>query len=557
MSSKAGFRVLRAVLGASVLLVAEGAHAQVIEVGPGDDLEAAVNALAPGDELVLQGGTYELSGRFAMSVSGTEAEPILIRAKDGEQPHVHREGADENIIDVVLAEHVTLRGIEFSGGSAGIRMSEARFFTIEACEVHDTGDVALRANDTGVVYESLRFLRNHIHHTNNTGEGMYLGCNENECQFANGLIEGNYIHHTNQASVDQGDGIELKEGSYNNVVRDNVIHDTNYPCILTYSTAGNGPPNVIERNLLYNCGDHAIQSAADAVIRNNVILGAGSDGIAMQPHQSGSPGNLVVVHNTVLDADGNALSVRDATGSVVIANNALYTASATALFVNGPLDQIVVLGNVVQGGVQGPSSGTIGGDVDADFVAAELSGMPPNDVFPAMGGALVGAGDGAHVTDDDFNGTAREGVADVGAYRFAAGGNPGWPLGPGFKDDAPAPAGAGGSGGAGGGAAGGGGSGDGADAGILDGGGAQDAGRGGTGAGAGGRGGSAGEGAGGRAPAAGNGADGGATTGDDDGESGCSCRVGVGRRRSSLQFVLLLVACTLVARRSRLRRVRS
>ena len=48
------------------------------------------------------------------------------------------------------------------------------------------------------------------------------------------------------------------------------------------------------------------------------------------------------------------------------------------------------------------------------------------DVFPAPGSILVAAGSPAHVVADDFNGTAREGVADVGAYLFSADGNPGW-----------------------------------------------------------------------------------------------------------------------------------
>ncbi len=117
--------------------------------------------------------------------------------------------------------------------------------------------------------------------------------------------------------VSQGDGIEVKEGSSGNVIRDNV---------------------------LWNCGDHGIQSAADATIRNNIILSAGSDGIAMQPHQTGIPSNLMVVHNTILKAT--------------------------------------------------------------------------ND----------------YVTADDFNGTDRMGVADIGAYAWAAGGNPGWTLAAGFKD---------------------------------------------------------------------------------------------------------------------------
>ena len=192
------------------------ASAEVFFAGPEDSIdgiEATINSLEAGDELVLSGGTYTLGGRFSFSIAGTEAAPIVIRAADGEVPHFDRPNASQNIIDIDDAEHVIIRGIEFSGGSAGLRVSGARFLTIEECEIHDTGDVAVRANDTGVTYEGLRILRNHIHHTNNTGEGMYLGCNNAGCEVVDSLIEGNYIHHTNQQSVTQGDGIEIKEGS--------------------------------------------------------------------------------------------------------------------------------------------------------------------------------------------------------------------------------------------------------------------------------------------------------------------------------------------------------
>jgi hypothetical protein len=74
-----------------------------------------------------------------------------------------------------------------------------------------------------------------------------------------------------------------------------------------------------------------------------------------------------------------------------------------------------------------------------DLVSASYAGAPPMDLYPASGGALIGAGDTSWVTDDDFNGTARGGVSDVGAYKFAAGGNPGWMLMSGFKGTAPVP----------------------------------------------------------------------------------------------------------------------
>ncbi len=191
----------------------------------------------------------------------------------------------QNIIEVSASRYVIFRGIEFTGGSHGIRLMDSDFVTIEECEIHETGDVAMSANSGGT-YEGLRILRNHIHHTHGTGEGMYLGCNSNGCRVANSLIEGNYIHHTNGADVDQGDGIEIKEGSYGNVVRDNVIHDTNYPGIITYSTVGNGPPNVLEGNVIWNSNDNAIQSAADVIMRNNIVLG----NIALQSHQARQPG---------------------------------------------------------------------------------------------------------------------------------------------------------------------------------------------------------------------------------------------------------------------------
>lgn len=417
----------------ALALVPAVAHAADVEVSPGEDLAAVVNALQPGDVLTMRGGMYELSGRFGINLVATADAPIVIQAARGETPHVHREGTDQNLVDFDNAEYLTIRGIEFSGGSAGLRFSNARFVTLEGNDVHDTGDVAIRANDTGIVYEGFQILRNDVHHTNSTGEGMYLGCNDNGCQFTGALIEGNHVHHTNQASVEQGDGIEIKEGSSDNIIRDNVIHDTNYPCILTYANAGNGGQNIIERNVMWNCGDHGIQVAADAIIRNNIILSAGSNGIAMQSHQSGAPANLVVSHNTVLRSGDHAVRLGDVVGSVVLANNALYSESGNAIFfAGGDAAMVTVVGNVGQGGISG-LDGTLGaGDLAADFISATFAGMPPIDVFPAPGGALIGAGDAAYQADDDVNCLARA-SADVGAYGAGTPTNPGWVISEGFK----------------------------------------------------------------------------------------------------------------------------
>lgn len=414
----------------ALLWVAVGLPAMAAEIGPGDDIRAAIADLGPGDELVLRGGTYTVSSGFRITVNGTQAQPAVIRAKPGERPLILQTNAGQNIIEISGSSHLIVRGVAFTGGSHGIRLMSSNFVTIEECEVYETGDVAISANSGGT-YRGLRLLRNHVHHTNGTGEGMYLGCNSNACRVADSLVEGNYIHHTNRPSVEQGDGIELKEGSYGNVIRDNVIHDTNYPGILTYSTVGNGPANLIEGNVIWNTNDNSIQVAADAVIRNNIVFGSP---IALQAHQAGSPANIQLVHNTIL-ANGSAINVRNVSGPVLIANNAVYAESGAAInLISGNTSLVSLAGNVGRGGLSGAASGYVNGNgVAADFVNGHFNGAPPIDVFPRPGSALIGAALPAHAIATDFNGTGRAGSSDAGAYRFNAAGNPGWRIAAGFK----------------------------------------------------------------------------------------------------------------------------
>jgi hypothetical protein len=405
------------------------ATAATVEIGPGADVRAAIAALHPGDELVLRGGTYSFNSRFAVTALGTAAQPITIRGKGGETALIEMDTPDQNVVEIDGSQYLVVSNLHFRGGSQGIRLMSSSFVTVEDSEVYETGDVGITAN-AGGTYQGLLIQHNHIHHTNGSGEGMYLGCNNNACRIMNSVIEWNYVHDTNGPTVEQGDGIEVKEGSAGNIIRNNVVHDTNYPGIITYSTMGNGPPNVIEGNVIWNTNDYAIQSAADSIIRNNIVLGT----IGLQTHQSGSPSNQVLAHNTIIATD-DGIDVRNVSGSVVIANNAIYSRSGTAInLISGSTNLVTVAGNVGAGGVSGASGGFVNGNgIAADFVAASFVGAPPIDVFPKAGSALLAAGVAQYVTEFDFNGTPRAGAKDVGAYKYQAGGNPGWTLAASFK----------------------------------------------------------------------------------------------------------------------------
>jgi hypothetical protein len=406
--------------------------ARTITAKPGDDIEKIISTLLAGDTLFLEDGNYTLTERFSLSISGTSQNPIIIRAAQGAHPRFHRASANQNIWDIENAHYVTIDGLHFSGGSAGVRVWTASHFTFSNNEIFGTDDAALTMNINGGKYDNVKILKNHIHDARGTGEGMYLGCNFNKCQLSNSLIEGNYIHNT--LNAEQGDGIEIKEGSSGNIIRNNVIHDTNYPCILTYGTVGNGPQNIIENNLVYNCGDHGIQSAAYTIIRNNVVLNTKLDGIAMQHHQSSDPANHVVVHNTIVKATGAAIYLNGNSGPVIIANNAIYSESGKSLELSNTLNTSLKLSGNVGSGAYDGLSGFKQGNISTDFVQGHYKGQPPIDVRPAPGSKLIGAGNSTTAVTTDFDGNTFNHLVDTGAYAYNSTKNKlSWALSANFK----------------------------------------------------------------------------------------------------------------------------
>ncbi len=278
-----------------------------------------------------------------------------------------------------------------------------------------------------------------MHHTGldtsgpTEGEGMYLGCNNNTCRLTNSLIIGNYVHHTRSTSSGGNDGIEVKVGSYNNIIRDNVIHDTNiaekYPCIFVYG--GGSGINTVEGNAMWNCGE-GIYAVSDAVVRNNVIFNSDS-GISSYSHQQvATRKNLTIVNNTIYN-HGTCLYLRmSGVTGVIVANNAVYCGSTTAVDASG-LSSVTLSANYVSGALSSVSI-----DNSAFFaggLAANAFNDPANlDFWPKSGSPLLGKANVSFVPPLDFNGTSRTAQFEVGAYETEGlTTNPGWKIIAGFK----------------------------------------------------------------------------------------------------------------------------
>ena len=385
---------------------------KTVTLSPGENWFSMLSgpSLQPGDEIILKPGVYSNSKRLEISQRGTAEKPIMIRAARDAKVTIKRPDAKQNTINLAGCQHLIIRDLEITGGSAAIRIGKkgthlAKFITLENLHIHHIGGVAVTANYSGESYEALTFRHNHIHHTGGHGEAFYLGSNSNPDGSTNGyifnsVIENNYIHDLKGGTVSQGDGIELKDGSYGNIVRDNVIHDTNYPGIIVYDTDGKAP-NIIERNVIWNTGDHGIQAAADAIIRNNIIFGTGGEGIYCRNHQSAVVGNLTIVHNTILSKRSiRIIPPKKLSGEMVIANNALSVEP-----------RIPSITGITQ--------------------STNITGI--REKFPTSKSPCLGTADSSHLVKVDFNNTSREERKDVGAYHFSPGGNPGWKITESFK----------------------------------------------------------------------------------------------------------------------------
>lgn len=367
----------------------------------GAALKAAAAALQPGQRLELSSGTWSVDSFFSIDVQGTALAPIWIAAQPGATPVLTRPDAGQNALNLganAQARYLVLQGLEVTGGDTGIKIFEAAQVWIDGCHIHDTGGAGIAANTFDASY--LHLTRNEIYNTAGTAEGMYLGANFGASVVHHCVIADNHIHDT---FGDQGDGIELKQGSYANRIVENVVHDTKYPCIMVYGTDGL-EPNVIERNVCYRSQDNVMQVQGEAIVRGNLIVG-GAQGFQSHDHQ-GSSMNLEVVHNTIVSENRGAnLDDWNNRPGMVFANNAVYSQSSQAVVFGSGSGGVELAGNVAFGAVVGAATGFSPGVGLSDFADLAWDGTSL-DATPTSTGALIGLADLIWLIEADLNGAA-------------------------------------------------------------------------------------------------------------------------------------------------------
>jgi len=386
------------------------------DIENGTLLKDAIAALTPGQRLEIGAGTYSVAGNWNLALQGTADAPIWIVAQDGAQPVITKPDALNNVVNIGDAgqptRYVVIRGLEFTGGSVLMRIYDCAYLWVDQCYLHDGGAGGLTAN--AVDTHHLYITRNEIHDPggpSSSNEGMYLGANYGAVVMHTSVVALNHVH---DCYGTQGDGIELKQGSYNNLIAENNVHDTGYPCIIAYGTGGL-PPNIIERNTCCRSDDNVMQVQGEAVVRNNLLVAGAGSAFSSVDHQDTTV-NLVVVNNTMVNAGyGANLSDWNGRAGMVFANNAVYSRDSYSIRFPYGSTGVTVAGNVAYGPVMGVAGGYASGAGLGDFVdvAWDASAV---DATPAAASALAGAADAAHEPVDDITGAERTGAPDAGAF---------------------------------------------------------------------------------------------------------------------------------------------
>jgi len=284
----------------------------------GEKLVTTIERLIPGDSLLVGPGRWVLRrDKWAVDLRGRSDAPIWIQALDlAKKPTLTLPHFNQNVLNLGgetgKCEYVCFRGLEITGGDEGVKFYDCHDVWLHLCHVHHTTGTAIAANvvlwvngkPTTPMHTHHCYVTNcEVNNTEGKGEGFYIGGNDASVIASFWVIAENNVHHT---SGEQGDGIELKDGSHHCWILRNHVHCTQYPGILVGGTRDNGV-NIVADNLVYGSGEAVLQVQGDAIVSGNVVLGFKDAAFVSHNHQERTD-DLWVLRNTFV-AIGNAMEI--------------------------------------------------------------------------------------------------------------------------------------------------------------------------------------------------------------------------------------------------------
>lgn len=377
----------------------------VIELGPADDLAAAIASAAPGSTLVLADGTYDVSGASYIAFAN---DGVTLRSASGDPDTVVIDGGygigEVFTItgdDVTIAEVTIQRAINHPIHVVGGPNSNTERTIVYRVRVIDPGQQAIKINASGTTYADFGTIAcSHIELTDE-GRPHVTDCYTGgiDAHLAQGweIRDNTIVGFWCEAGLSEH-GVHFWNSGRDTVVERNTIVDCARGVGFGLGESGNGTAR--------DYGDDPCPGVTGfvghygGVIRNNMIVGRDPDLFASQAGMDSGVAleqacGTLVTHNTVVSTSPPFVSMeyRFANTHAVIANN--LVTDDIAMRDGGAAE---LLGNLVSAGLE-HFVDPAGADVHL------LASSSAIDAAVAQENAPV----------DDHDGDPRDATPDVGA----------------------------------------------------------------------------------------------------------------------------------------------
>ncbi len=291
-------------------------------------------------ELVEPGSVvYFLAGRHPSfrvdGWQGSAVSPITLQPAPGAEGRVVVSDDDWNsdaAIWVVGSNHVVISGLKLEKSLWAMDVRGSSNIRVTGNTISFIGQEAIRLREES---NAVEIDNNSISDTGNRpgytlgGSGIYVGTSTGVDPVHDVYIHDNDIFDT------ASEGIDVKPGTWNITIEDNLVHDlsTLQSGAIVLHLGEQGPsfhPNlIVRRNMIWNIrsntqwadGNGIVMSGA-GVIENNIIFGNEHRALLIEQFFTpGAPGEVLVRHNTFFNNGRTDVEIRGDRHDVDFSNN--------------------------------------------------------------------------------------------------------------------------------------------------------------------------------------------------------------------------------------------